>query len=126
VLILLWVFGLDDLTRDSGDVANFTIVLTVIWLITWRAWPAVEITWEFFTSPAAKRAYRPTWSHVLGALGLGLGLTLLPALFLLTVSRNIEANLGGLGLRLLLYSLGFYIAWPAMVVRWRRLRTRSA
>lgn len=124
-LLLPWLFGIDRLPSDADDAASFALFLGICWLIAWRAWPAVEIAWEFFAAPEVKRAYRPTWSHVLGAVGLSLGLLLAPALFLLTLSRNIEADLGGMVRQGLLYALVFYIAWPAIVVRWRRLRAAN-
>lgn len=44
VLVLVWMFDIDGLTRDSSDVANVSIVLTIIWIVTYRAWPALQIT----------------------------------------------------------------------------------
>lgn len=124
-LLLPWVFGIDRLPRDADDAASFALFLGICWFIAWRAWPAVAITWEFLASPEVKRAYAPTWPHVLRAFGLGLGLLLAPALFLLTMSSNIEVDLGDLARTLLVYTLIFYIAWPAIVVRWRRLRASN-
>ncbi len=125
VLLLHWQIGIDRLNWDANDVTVFLVVMGICWLITWRAWPAVEITWNFFTSPEAKRAYRPTWSHVLGALGLSLGLGLMFALLLLIAGRGSDVDPGGLGRGVLLFALIFYIAWPAIVVRWRRLRIQN-
>lgn len=125
VLILNWMFGADNLTRDFSDVANGSIVLAVIWLITYRAWPALEITWDFFTSPEAKRAYRPTWPHVLGAFGLSLGVQLFLVLFALTLSRNIEVDPWALLRTVLIDAVIAYIAWPAVVMKWRHWRARQ-
>jgi hypothetical protein len=122
-LLLPWFFGIDRLPRDAGDAASLAIFLGLCWLITWRAWPAVEIAWETFASPEARRAYLPTWPHALGALGLGVGFLLAPALFQLPLSTSIEFDPAVLARRLLVNALIFYIAWPALVVGWRRLRT---
>jgi hypothetical protein len=125
--ILPWMFGIDRLPSDADDAASFAIFLGICWLIAWRAWPAVEITWEFFTSPEARHAYRPTWSHVLGAFGLGMGLILalafLASLPLVMAGRNPDVEPGTLIRGMLQFTLVFYVFWPAIVVRWRRVRT---
>jgi hypothetical protein len=125
VLLLHWQIGLDRLTWDPNDAMVILVILGICWLITWRAWPAVEITWDFFTSPEAKRAYRPTWPQVLGALGLGLVLAVATAIPLLLAGRESDVDFGARAQGGLLVALIFFIAWPALVVRWRQARTRS-
>jgi hypothetical protein len=126
VLLLHWQIGLDRLTWDPNDVMIFLVVLGICWLITWRAWPAVEIAWKILASPEVKRAYRPTWPHVLGALGVSVGLGVLTAFPLLMAGRDSDVDFGGLAGGVLLFALVFYIAWPALVGRWRRMRGQSA
>ena len=123
LLLLNWLLGIDRLTWDPNDVTIFLIILGICWLITWRAWPAVEIAWEFFASPAAKRAYRPTWPHVLGAFGLSLGIALASALPLLMAGRGDDVDFGARSGGVLLLALILYIVWPVIAMTWRRLRT---
>ena len=125
LLLLNWLVGIDRLTWDPNDVTIFLVILGICWLIAWRAWPAVEITWEFFASPEVKRASAPTWPHVLGALCLGLALAFATAIPLLLAGREGDVDLGARSGGVLLFGLIFYIAWPAIVVKWRRVRTRS-
>ena len=103
----------------------FSVIPGICWLIAWRAWSAVEIIWEFSTSPEVKRAYAPTWPHVLGALCLGLALAFAPAIPLLLAGRESDVDLGARARGGLLFALIFSIAWPAIVVRCRRLRMQN-
>ena len=124
-LLLPWLFGIDRLPRDADDAASVALFLGICWIIAWRAWPAVEIAWEFFTSPAAKRAYAPMWPHVLGALSLGLALAFATAIPLLLAGRESDVDPGARARGSLLFALIFYIAWPAIVAPWRRLRMQN-
>ena len=122
MLLLHWQFGIDRLAWESNDLATLGVVLAMCWLITWRAWPALEITRAFLISPEAGLAYRPTWPHVLGALGLGLVWPVATAIPLLLADRASDVDFGARTRGGLLLALICYIVWPALVIKWRQVR----
>jgi hypothetical protein len=70
----------------------------------------VVIGSEFFTSPEARRAYRPTSPHVLEALGLGLALAFVTAIPLLLAGSESGVDLGARARGGLPFALILYIA----------------
>jgi hypothetical protein len=129
LILLHWTFGLPEVAswlRDPGGPGVVAVVLAIAWFVADRVWLAAGILWHRFASPAVQRAYRPTWPHMLGAAGVSLGLHLLLLVLLLTMSRNVAPDWGGLARSLLTVAAVTYVVWPAIVLRCRQWRSRMS
>ncbi len=126
LLLLFVMFGARGWIGEPGGVWGAAVLMAIVGLIVYRVWPTYGYLREFFTMPEAKRAYRPTWPHVIGAIGISLGVHLLFVLFLLTISRDIIINYGGWLRSMVIFAALAYLSWPAIVVKWRRMWRRTA
>ena len=59
-------------------------------------------------------------------MGLIVGLAFLSSLPVVMAGRNPDVELGALIRGVLQFTLVCYVLWPVLVVRWRRLRGRTA
>lgn len=125
IAAFLWLFRdrLHLFTSVNDALVVFVIVL-ILAIIAYRAWPAFPIIWDLCRTPEGRQAMRPTLLHLAGAMGFAVLIMVLLFLVLRSLSSNITVQWPRTLRSLLILTFVGYFVFPWIYVRWRRWGTR--